>query len=199
MCKFRMETLEVESVFEATMFSEVFGTQPQGRIEVCAREGILMLWLWYVQAPLFAICPRKVSAACAMLLRRKGTICCSITGWSFGHKCDQLWLVLFNTRVQNCHKRFGCAHIDIASCLILARIKIWQCSDDSRNRQIKVPTKISPIQYIHSLQTWYNYSCITLCGRIKETTCTLRKQDPTLPENRALNRCEECLTHCTWQ
>ena len=32
--------------------------------------------------------------------------------------------------------------------------------------------------------------CVILRGRIKEAACTLRKQDPTLPENRALNRCE---------
>ena len=34
--------------------------------------------------------------------------------------------------------------------------------------------------------------CVTLRGRIKEAAPTLRKQDPALPENRALNRCEEC-------
>ena len=38
----------------------------------------------------------------------------------------------------------------------------------------------------------YIYVCVTLRGRIKEAACTLRKQDPALPENRALNRCEEC-------
>ena len=34
--------------------------------------------------------------------------------------------------------------------------------------------------------------CVTLRGRIKEAARTLRKQDPALPENRALNRCEVC-------
>ena len=33
---------------------------------------------------------------------------------------------------------------------------------------------------------------VTLRGRIKETVQTLRKQDPALPENRALNKCKEC-------
>ena len=33
---------------------------------------------------------------------------------------------------------------------------------------------------------------VTLRGWIKEAACTLRKQDPTLPENHALNKCEEC-------
>ena len=36
------------------------------------------------------------------------------------------------------------------------------------------------------------YHCVTLRGRIKEAARTLRKQDPALPENRALNRCEVC-------
>jgi len=31
---------------------------------------------------------------------------------------------------------------------------------------------------------------VTLRERIKEAARTLRKQDPALPENRALNRCE---------
>ena len=34
--------------------------------------------------------------------------------------------------------------------------------------------------------------CVTLRGRIKEAARTLRKQDPALPENHALNRCEVC-------
>ena len=34
--------------------------------------------------------------------------------------------------------------------------------------------------------------CVTLRGWIKEAARTLRKQDPALPENRALNRCEVC-------
>ena len=34
--------------------------------------------------------------------------------------------------------------------------------------------------------------CVTLRGRIKEAARTLRKQDPALPENCALNRCEVC-------
>ena len=38
----------------------------------------------------------------------------------------------------------------------------------------------------------YMYICVTLRGRIKEAARTLRKQDPALPENRALNRCEVC-------
>jgi len=35
-----------------------------------------------------------------------------------------------------------------------------------------------------------------LCGRIKEAAHTLRKQDPTLYENRALNKYEGALTGC---
>ena len=37
-CELRMETLRLKAVFEATMFSKVFGTQPQGRIELRARK-----------------------------------------------------------------------------------------------------------------------------------------------------------------
>ena len=40
---------------------------------------------------------------------------------------------------------------------------------------------------------WCVYTCVTLRGRIKEAARTLRKQDPTLPENRALTRCESVL------
>ena len=35
--------------------------------------------------------------------------------------------------------------------------------------------------------------CVTLRERIKEATNTLRKQDPALPENHALNTWEECI------
>ena len=38
----------------------------------------------------------------------------------------------------------------------------------------------------------FSTRCVTLRGRIKEAACTLRKQDPALPENRALNKCEAC-------
>ena len=38
----------------------------------------------------------------------------------------------------------------------------------------------------------HNFPCVTLRGRIKEAARTLRKQNPALPENRALNRCEVC-------
>ena len=38
----------------------------------------------------------------------------------------------------------------------------------------------------------FNCACVTLRGRIKEAGHALRKQDPALPENCALNRCEEC-------
>ena len=38
----------------------------------------------------------------------------------------------------------------------------------------------------------YKAICVILVGWIKEAAHTLRKQDPALPENRALNRCEEC-------
>ena len=41
----------------------------------------------------------------------------------------------------------------------------------------------------HTMHILY---CATLRGRIKEATRTLRKQDPALPENHALNRCEVC-------
>ena len=38
-----------------------------------------------------------------------------------------------------------------------------------------------------------NLTCVvTLRGRIKEAARSLRKQDPALPENRDLNRCEVC-------
>ena len=33
---------------------------------------------------------------------------------------------------------------------------------------------------------------VMLDGRIKKAACTFRKQDPPLPENHALNKCEEC-------
>ena len=42
------------------------------------------------------------------------------------------------------------------------------------------------------IDLFYIYICVTLRGRIKEAARTLRKQDPALPENRALNRCEVC-------
>ena len=35
-------------------------------------------------------------------------------------------------------------------------------------------------------------SLCTLRERIKEAALTIRKQDPTLPENHALNKCEVC-------
>ena len=34
--------------------------------------------------------------------------------------------------------------------------------------------------------------CVTLRGQTKEAPCTSKKQDPALPENRALNSCEAC-------
>ena len=34
------------------------------------------------------------------------------------------------------------------------------------------------------------FCCVNLRGQIKEAACTLRKQGPTLPGNRALSRCE---------
>ena len=38
-CELRMETLRSKAVFEAIMFSKVFGTQPQGGEELnCLRE-----------------------------------------------------------------------------------------------------------------------------------------------------------------
>ena len=42
----------------------------------------------------------------------------------------------------------------------------------------------------------FNLHCVTLRGWIKEAARTLRKQDPALPENRALTRCEGALTRC---
>ena len=44
----------------------------------------------------------------------------------------------------------------------------------------------------HSQTVNVMVSCVTLHGRIKEATHTLRKQDPALPENCVLKRCEEC-------
>ena len=43
------------------------------------------------------------------------------------------------------------------------------------------------MQHLSSLQRY-----VTLRGWIKEAVCILRKQDPALPENQALNKCEEC-------
>ena len=45
---------------------------------------------------------------------------------------------------------------------------------------------------IYNYILYFIYNCVTLRGRIKEAARTLRKQDPALPENRALNRCEAC-------
>ena len=44
----------------------------------------------------------------------------------------------------------------------------------------------------HDMDT-LSQTCVTLRGQIKEAACSSRKQDLTLPENRALNKCEESL------
>ena len=57
-----------------------------------------------------------------------------------------------------------------------------------------------PLQNLHtyvymiteSVSLVFITCCVTLCGQTKEAARTLRKQDPALPENCALNRCEEC-------
>jgi len=38
-CELRMETLRSKAVFEATMFSKVFGTQPQGKNWTACKKG----------------------------------------------------------------------------------------------------------------------------------------------------------------
>ena len=56
--------------------------------------------------------------------------------------------------------------------------------DANVNHQMKVRFFV---QYVYS-----THGSVPLCGQIKEVVYTLRKQDPILPENHALNRCEGC-------
>ena len=76
--------------------------------------------------------PRKMSAACALFLRR-----------------NHLRLVLFNTQVQSCHEKFGRACVWVVHmCVMFYYQRRFQfgadlSSDDSPNRQIKVPAKFS--------------------------------------------------------
>ena len=106
-----METLRSKAVFEATMFSKVFGTQPQEELN-CVRERTNTEDLYAVavirRSAIVGHVPPKISAACALFLRR-----------------NHLRLILFNTQVQSCHEKFGrvwVVRIMLTSCLLLARI-----------------------------------------------------------------------------
>ena len=66
-------------------------------------------------------------------------------------------------------------------------------SDTGRTgTEFECPLKKGSKKMGSAFQNFLNNICVTLHGRIKEAARTLRKQDPALPENRALNRCEVC-------
>ena len=62
--------LKSTAAFEATMFSKVFGTQPQGKNWTACEKGqtprILTLWLWYVKRCCWPRPPKDVSCLCGI-------------------------------------------------------------------------------------------------------------------------------------
>ena len=97
------------------MFSKYLKPNHRGRIELRVRERTNAEDLYAVavvrRSAVVGHVPRKMSAACALFLRQ-----------------NHLQLLLFNTHIQSCHKKFGCARvvwvvrIKLTSCLLLARI-----------------------------------------------------------------------------
>ena len=79
--------LRSTAVFKATMFSKVFGTQPQGKNWTACEKGqtlrIPTLWVWYVEALLLAMSPER----CQPLVRYS---------WDEGGPSDMI-----NTRIQS--------------------------------------------------------------------------------------------------
>ena len=78
--------LTLTAVFKATMFLKV-----QGKNWTACKKGqtprILTLWLWYVRrSVVIGHVPRKMSAYCALFLRRRGTI------WHDQHSSTELEL-----------------------------------------------------------------------------------------------------------
>ena len=70
------------AVFEATMFSIVFGTQPREELN-CVRERTNTddpYAVAVIRRSAVGHVPRRMSAACTLFLRRRGTIRCTITG-----------------------------------------------------------------------------------------------------------------------
>ena len=107
--KLKMETFEVNSCIQGYhVFESIFGTKQQGRIELCTRKDKHRGYLRCdCDSAVVGHVPQKMSAACALFLRWRGTI-----------RHDQLWLILFNTT--DCHEEFAspraraCTYVHIA-------------------------------------------------------------------------------------